>query len=72
MSNLTEEQQPPIPSKGDVWLLVIKDMEDRRIHGIEKYGQPVHPYNSRNALIDAYQEVLDLAVYLRQAIEERS
>ncbi len=70
--NPTEEQQPPQPSTGDVWLLVLADMEERRKHGIEKYGVPVQPNNGRDALTDAYQEALDLCVYLRQAIEERS
>lgn len=71
MSDLIKEQQPPKQTDGDVWLLVLKDMEERRKHGIEKYGVPVQPFNGRDPLIDAYQEVLDLCVYLRQAIEER-
>ncbi len=71
MADPTQEQKPPKPSQGDVWLLVLKDMEERRQHGIEKYGTPVQPFNGRDALVDAYQEALDLCVYLRQAIEER-
>lgn len=39
--------------------------------GIERYGTPVQAGNGRKALVDAYQEALDLAVYLRQEIEER-
>lgn len=70
MSDLIKQQQPPQPAEGDVWLLVLKDMEERRKHGIEKYGAPVQPFNGRDAMIDAYQEALDLCVYLRQAIEE--
>ncbi len=66
-----EEQQPPRQTDGDCWLLVLKDMEERRLHGITKYGLPVQPFNGRDPLIDAYQEALDLCVYLRQAIEER-
>jgi hypothetical protein len=38
--------------------------------GIMKYGTPLQPFNGRDALWDAYQVVLDLAVYLRQAIYE--
>lgn len=72
MNNLVNEQELPKDSSGDVWLLVLKDMEDRRKIGIEKYGKPLQPFNGRNALVDAYQEVLDLAVYLRQAIEEKN
>lgn len=39
--------------------------------GRRKYGTPLQPFNGRDPLVDAYQEVLDLAVYLRQAIWER-
>lgn len=66
-----DEQVPPKHSTGDVWLLVLKDMEGRRLHGIEKYGTPLQAHNGRDPLVDAYQEALDLCVYLRQAIEER-
>jgi hypothetical protein len=72
MNDLINEQRPPADSTGDVWLMVFKDMEDRRLMGISKYGKPVQPCNGRDALVDAYQEALDLCVYLRQAIEERS
>lgn len=68
---LVSEQVAPTPTKGDCWLLILKDMEDRRTHGIEKYGIPVQPFNGRDPLVDAYQEALDLVVYLRQVIEER-
>ena len=71
MNELIKEQDQPKLSKGDVWLLVLKDMEDRRQFGINKYGTPVQPFNGRDSLVDAYQEALDLCVYLRQAIEER-
>lgn len=69
--NLIAEQQAPKPSEGDVWLLVLKDMEERRQHGIEKYGTPVQPYNGRDPLVDVYQELLDACVYIRQEIEQR-
>jgi hypothetical protein len=73
MSDLVKQQAPPIDNGGpDVWLLVINDMMQRRVHGIEKYGAPVRPNNGRDQLIDAFQEALDLVVYLRAAIEERS
>lgn len=71
MPDLSAEQPLPRPATGDVWLLVLKDMEDRRLRGMERYGTPLQPHNGRDALIDAYQEALDLCVYLRQAIEER-
>ena len=64
-------EPPPVPNTNKpVWELVIEDMEARNKFGIEKYGTPLQANNGRNALKDAYEEVLDLAVYLRQAMEE--
>ena len=51
--------------------LVIKDLATRFHVGLRKYGEPLHTFNGRNALQDAYEEVLDLAMYLRQAIAEQ-
>lgn len=66
----------PAPDKNTrgvpVWDLVIKDMKERDNGGYLKYGTRLKTFNGRDALIDAYQEALDLAVYLRQAIEERN
>lgn len=50
--------------------LVVADIEQRKLVGLERYGTLLYPHNSRNALQDAYEEVLDLCQYLRQAIEE--
>lgn len=48
------------------------DLEERERLGIERYGTPLLPHNGRDALRDAYEEALDLACYLRQALEERT
>ncbi len=65
-------ESPPTPNDGTpIWDLVIADMEERKRIGTEKYGTPLQAHNGRDALVDAYQEVLDAAVYLRQAIAER-
>ena len=67
-----EDQPPPIPNQGKpVWDLVVADMQERDRVGRERYGTPLQTGNGRDALVDAYQEALDQAVYLRQAIEER-
>lgn len=71
MSSIND-QPPPKPASGDIWRLVITDMEQRRLVGIERYGTPLQPFNGRDALMDAYFEALDLVCYLRQAIEERN
>ena len=69
---MIEDQPPPIPSdRPPVWDLVIADMRDRDAIGRARYGTPLQPHNGRDALVDAYQESLDLAAYLRQAIAER-
>lgn len=72
LSKLTTEQQDPIPNDGPgIWSMVIQDMQDRDKGGFQKYGTRLQAHNGRDALVDAYQEALDLVVYLRQAIEER-
>ena len=72
-NDLVKEQKPPEPNdRPAVWDLVIKDMLARDGEGRRKYGTPLQPFNGRDVLVDAYQEALDLVVYLRQAIYERS
>ena len=53
-----------------VWL-VTHDLEKRAAMGEKKYGEKLRGFNGRNAPVDAYQEALDLVMYLRQAIYER-
>jgi len=54
---------------GDAWELVLGDMARRRDLGIERYGKGVDPADrSEDWLRHGYEEVLDLAVYLRAAI----
>jgi len=65
-----QKEPSPIQSTGDIWKDVQSDMEQRRKFGINKYGTPLQAHNGRNPLVDAYQEALDLVVYLKQAIEE--
>ena len=73
LRGLSDREQPaPRHSAGPaVWGLVIDEMRARNAEGIRKYGTPLRPHNGRDALVDAYQEALDLVVYLRQAIHER-
>jgi hypothetical protein len=51
--------------------MVIADIVARRQVGIQRYGTALQSHNGRDALQDAYEEALDLACYLRQAIAER-
>ena len=65
-------EPPPTPSKHPaVWDLVLRDIAERDKAGAAKYGTRLQPHNGRRPLVDAYQEALDLVVYLRQEIYER-
>lgn len=64
----------PSPTKSKyphVWDMVVSDMHMRDRFGSHKYGTALQPFNGRDPLVDAYQEALDMCVYLRQAIYER-
>lgn len=68
------ERDQPLPSPTDgpsIHELVVEDMLERMHHGTRKYGTSLQAFNGRNALLDAYEEALDLAVYLRQALVEQ-
>lgn len=66
------DQPPPAPNDNpSVHDLVIADMGQRKTLGLQRYGTLLQAHNGRDALVDAYQEALDLACYLRQAIAER-
>jgi hypothetical protein len=72
VNTLVQPEPPPITNQQPyVWDLVITDMRARDNFGKEKYNTRLQPFNGRDALVDAYQEVLDFAVYLRQLIFER-
>ena len=65
-------QPDPTDGRGpDIVDLVKKNLDERRKKGIESYGRPLRAGNGRDPLWDAYEEALDLACYLRQAIAER-
>lgn len=66
------KQPAPAPSRHpSVWILMQEDFRARVTEGVHRYGVPLTPHNGRDALTDAYQETLDLAMYLRQLLYER-
>lgn len=65
------EQSKPDGKGRKIIDLVLEDLKQREQKGIETYGESLRSHNGRDPLIDAYQEALDLAVYLRQVLEER-
>lgn len=50
--------------------LVDLEMLERDKIGRERYGTPLTAGNGRDHLVDAYQEILDFAVYLRTWFDE--
>lgn len=71
VSKASIHEPPPVEGCIVVLDLVRKDLEDRAKFGKEKYGTYLMTNNGRNALMDAYQEALDLVMYLRQALYEK-
>ena len=72
MSKFCAATPEPQPCSGDVRVLdlVVQDLVDRAEMGCGKYGTYLETNNGRNPAVDAYQEVLDLAMYLRQSLHE--
>ena len=68
---ITRPQDDPVAGREAVGDLLLRDIVDRIAFGREKYGTELMTENGRNPLVDGYQEVLDLAFYVRQAIEEQ-
>jgi hypothetical protein len=73
MSAADRPEPPPVPRSGAPYIVdqVIADLAARAAMGERKYGVRLQAHNGRDALMDAYQEALDLCCYLRQAIKER-
>jgi len=71
-SKAAEHQANPVKNENAcVQDLVIEDIQARKQVGVQRYGTVLQPFNGRDALMDAYQEALDLCQYLKQAIYER-
>ena len=70
-SNAATPQPAPHSGKLTVIDYVLADMAERAAAGVIKHGMPLQTDNGRDALWDAYQEAMDLCMYLRQMILER-
>lgn len=71
MTKAAENQPAPVAGNQAVLPVVLQDLEERAEMGRRRYGTLLQTGNGRDPLWDAYQEVLDLAMYLRQEILER-
>lgn len=66
-----DQQLPEVNNQPFIQNLVIEDIRERMEHGKRKYGTALQAGNGRNMLQDAYEEALDLCVYLKGALEEK-
>ena len=71
MSDARTREPAPITGNVDVADFVLRDITERVEMGKKRYGTKLQTNNGRDALWDAYQEALDLVMYLRQEILER-
>lgn len=68
----TRKQPEPVKTESvPVVHYVIKDMLARADVGLDRYGTMLKADNGRDHLVDAYQEALDLACYLRAELMRR-
>lgn len=49
-----------------------EDLVRRTDLGVSRYGTPLQTFNGRDALLDAYEELLDATKYLKQYILEQN
>ena len=71
MSKASEYQPDPKQGEQVVVDVVLADIRERAEAGKRKYGTYLETNNGRNPLWDAYQEAIDLVMYLRQALLEQ-
>lgn len=63
-------EPPPTPGRERVLDAVLEDLRARAEEGRKKYGTYLETHNGRRGLMDAYQEALDLVMYLKQCLME--
>lgn len=68
---MSSQPNPSVNNNPIIQELVMEDMKGRLALGIERYGTGLQAHNGRDMLLDAYEEALDLSVYLRGMIYER-
>ena len=69
--DLVNNQEVKMQKNKPVVAQVMIDLTERMEIGIKTYGEALRVNNGRDALQDAYEEALDLACYLKQAMIER-
>lgn len=70
MHDLVIENLQEMGERPHIVKLVVDDMKARKLIGLARYGTMLQANNGRDAIIDAYQEAMDLCCYTQQAIAE--
>lgn len=65
---VSDEEQGSGP---EVYMLVLRDLVERSDFGAEKYGHALRTTAEIDFLVNAYQEAIDLCIYLRGEIAKR-
>jgi hypothetical protein len=68
---VADHEPDPRDGRVEVAAQVLEDIRARVSAGEKKYGTRLMTHNGRDALMDAYQEAIDLVMYLCQVIMER-
>jgi hypothetical protein len=68
---VSEQPEPKPNDRAPIVNAVCVDLLERAREGIRRYGVYLQPHNGRDALRDAYEEALDLCMYLKQMMVER-
>jgi len=68
--SINNEEPGPLDGEDSVTGQVLMDLLERQELGKGRYGTELKTHNGRDPLVDAYQELLDLALYLRQHLME--
>lgn len=66
-----DQPLPIVNESPSIQSMVVADIQEREKVGIKRYGTALQPFNGRDALRDAYEEAVDLAMYLKQIVVER-
>lgn len=65
------DQPLPVPGEACVQDAVIADIQIRKQLGEERYGSALMSFNGRFTIQDAYEEAIDLSMYLKQILLEQ-
>lgn len=68
---MTTPERSSVATRREIVPLVVADLDERVRVGTERYGSPLAVESPNDALVYAYEEALDLAIYLKQELMRR-